>query len=1142
MNGGSTPRRVPAFSLPTPRTKARHRPNAPVALGAADWETGARGFQLGRECAADMPQWHADTASRSSSPPALLPAPAGKKRASWHLEMGIDGGRTIPDFSFVRSLRSNEKSLPVTSPRADAQTLLGRSFNVGRAERQLSPGRPYTSGGSFNQPEGQTRPGSSRGGHSISPVEDWPNSLLNAQIDALPISSTDLRGSTDDRPSSSSGFRPGRGEGLERLVAGRAHSSMGFSEEHRSHRQTPDVQQAPSRMTTPPLSRLSMRSSFSSRRRPQRHSSPRGAPSSMWAISRYAEPLMPTTPRPLANNICGRRPHPLLRDKPVMECVLASKPRPRRQHVAKGIASSASPSQQKKKLPKEREATKDLQVPDPPDGVSWEDWNGKQTEQEPLWDPFENVPQSPEPESGAKRDMQAVPKTKKAISLEFQQQDSGEEERTLERSGSKSTGDESDGGTPRGKSITWAADEDASKSDKKDVQKETAAEKDADTSEEDKRIVLFNKFKEHGEVHRDDLPKALDAAGFAAPNQAWIDEIFDDLTDYAAIELDDFLIFMQRYMEKQHDAYTQAFADCDDDDSGFVEAGELAKLLEGFGIQPLSHVLQEVINEVDEDGRGTLDLYEFKHLMDLIQHREGFTKTEYEDFLGIFRRFDRNNSLEIETNELLNILSWLGFQWTSERAEAVVSEVDYDGSCALNEREFLRCMRKVRETELRIVKQVMAEADADGSGTIDREETRKVLAAMGYDPWDSAVIDEAQKEAGLEHENELDLGMLWRLLMAYRWAEGFSKADVVQMDQVFANHDKDQSGELSSVEVSRALRDLGYMASFEMMQSLLSKVDVDDTGALDKSEFRKLLRMLLERESGVFREKFKRALKENPEANPDSKIPFQQAVKMVSDLGYTVSESFVAGTDFLLPGQIPSGKERLGENDFVRACCRHAREKRDVYRKNGGWDKKDVNEFYEVFKRYDHRDSKRIGKKDLVRLIDELFPELARVKSMRPQLQEMMQAAGQDVQGFLTFQGFLTLMRLFREFKDNERATKEMDAIKQTGFQPSDVQEYRDLFLESNAKDGELQFEDFRLMIHKITPLGDTLTASLYTIFAEKTERKYKADPEIKQADFPEFLLLIKHLVDINFARINEQVARWSTTERDSVKTDAAVS
>ncbi|CAE7270518.1 Shprh [Symbiodinium pilosum] len=130
-----------------------------------------------------------------------------------------------------------------------------------------------------------------------------------------------------------------------------------------------------------------------------------------------------------------------------------------------------------------------------------------------------------------------------------------------------------------------------------------------------------------------------------------------------------------------------------------------------------------------------------------------------------------------------------------------------------------------------------------------------------------------------------------------------------------------------------------------------------------------------------------------------------------------------------------------------------------------------------------------------------------------------MREVDQDATGSLDFEHFLKLMGLFRGFKDKERSRKEQQATKEAGFTNQEVAEFRELFLNSLGADSQdLGFEEFRAMIHGITPLGDALTTELEEIFAEVCKKQ-------TEADFPDFLLLLRKLLDCNFASIKDKTS-----------------
>lgn len=633
---------------------------------------------------------------------------------------------------------------------------------------------------------------------------------------------------------------------------------------------------------------------------------------------------------------------------------------------------------------------------------------------------------------------------------------------------------------------------------------------------------IFDKVKDHNEVHRTELGRALELLGFVCPRQAWIDEIFSRISpQYNTIEIDDFVTFLREYAAFRDEAYEASFRRCDQDGSGQIDSSELAEMLEELDVQPMSHVLEEVIEEVDKDQGGTLDLDEFKELLDLLHMREGFTRSEFEEFVSILRRYDRRKG-QVDGKDLPAILNWLGFMWPKERIQQVLDQVN--SGTRLDPHNFIVCMRKVREHELEMVQHLLRKHDSDNSGTIGMREVVPILKEIGYEMWDISAIFEAAEEAGVD-SSEMDLSGLWRLLLTYRKREGFANIDLQQIDGAF---DKDRVQSLPALEAMRALRELGFTANFLVMQTMLSKVDVDDTGSLDKREFRKMVRMLQERETLNYKKAFQAALPEGAKG-----LKEQEAAQAIRDLSFRVNKQYLALAAAVCAKSNREDEPFLDQMAFVRVCSYHSRDLREVYKSNGGWTEGEVNNLQSVFNRYDVKHSGLIASKELVRMVTDLFPILARDRKMRPELQRIMKEVLQETWSFqgLGFKDFLRLMQLFREFQDRERAKKETEAIEATGFNSSEVAQFRDFFLAANPSHHgsapvELSFDQFWKMINDITPLGDSLTVRLKEIFHEFTQKMpgaVRSKQRAEDADFPEFLLMMKHLLESNFAKIQDK-------------------
>jgi len=632
----------------------------------------------------------------------------------------------------------------------------------------------------------------------------------------------------------------------------------------------------------------------------------------------------------------------------------------------------------------------------------------------------------------------------------------------------------------------------------------------------------FRKFQDDHQLHRDDLPRALESIGITNSTLEWVDDVFDAITKFSTIGELEFLNFVQLYMKRQHQAYAEAFEKCDSDGSGYVEREELAALLKDLGVEPMNHVLLEVISEVDEDGQGSLDLGEFMKVMDIIRTRECFTKREYSGFLAVFNRFDQDGSGDMDTKELMNLLNWLGFTVDEREATEIVTEVDVDGTGDINEREFLICMRKVREREVVSIQEAFALCDDDGSGTINAKELDGTMRALGY-VTDPQAVKDAIAEAGLdEDDDELDVSEFFRLLDIYRQREGLSADDIQQLEVAFHHYDKEKIGELSTLDVGKVLRYLGYPISYELQQTFIAKVDVDRSTKLQFAEMKKLLRMYRELEIEAIRDAYDAGVAKAGIVTPGTLAEIVDMMELPGGMKpqVTVEESDIT-------------KDEDGRNSqieflqFVQIVSRALREARAAFREDGGFTKKEVEELKVLFDVFDADGSADISNKELIRVIETLFPLVANDPTMRPKLLELLAEVDQDGNGSLDFSDFLQLMRQFNDLTERESAAKEQQAIDESGLTQQEVNDYREIFLENSETYGtRITLEETLIIFSRVCPLGDKNANDLATMFHNITGRNLKSNAEPRdEADFADFLLLIKQMLNLNFAGIQDRTA-----------------
>merc|ERR1712110_425104 len=140
--------------------------------------------------------------------------------------------------------------------------------------------------------------------------------------------------------------------------------------------------------------------------------------------------------------------------------------------------------------------------------------------------------------------------------------------------------------------------------------------------------------------------------------------------------------------EEQIQEFKEAFALFDKDGDGTITTKELGTVMRSLGQNPTEAELQDMINEVDADGNGTIDFPEFLSLM---ARKIKDTGTE-EELREAFKVFDRDGNQLISAAELRQVMTTLGEKLTDEEVDEMIREADIDADGQINYEEFVRMM------------------------------------------------------------------------------------------------------------------------------------------------------------------------------------------------------------------------------------------------------------------------------------------------------------------------------------------------------------------------------------------------------------------------------------------------------------------
>jgi len=140
--------------------------------------------------------------------------------------------------------------------------------------------------------------------------------------------------------------------------------------------------------------------------------------------------------------------------------------------------------------------------------------------------------------------------------------------------------------------------------------------------------------------------------------------------------------------EEQIAEFKEAFSLFDKDGDGTITTEELGTVMRSLGQNPTEAELQDMINEVDGDGNGTIDFPEFLALM---ARKMKDTDSE-EELIEAFKVFDRDGNGFISAAELRHVMTNLGEKLTDEEVDEMIREADVDGDGQINYEEFVKMM------------------------------------------------------------------------------------------------------------------------------------------------------------------------------------------------------------------------------------------------------------------------------------------------------------------------------------------------------------------------------------------------------------------------------------------------------------------
>ena len=133
----------------------------------------------------------------------------------------------------------------------------------------------------------------------------------------------------------------------------------------------------------------------------------------------------------------------------------------------------------------------------------------------------------------------------------------------------------------------------------------------------------------------------------------------------------------------------------DKDGDGTIDSEELTSVMQVLGMNPTKEELEILLNSVDADHNGVIDLEEFIDVMrsHLYHGTQDGAPTADDELREAFAVFDKDGNGMISAEELKSALLNLGEKLDDHEVKAMIAAADKDGNGQIDYEEFISMMR-----------------------------------------------------------------------------------------------------------------------------------------------------------------------------------------------------------------------------------------------------------------------------------------------------------------------------------------------------------------------------------------------------------------------------------------------------------------
>eukprot|EP00927_Polykrikos_kofoidii_P018481 TRINITY_DN18572_c0_g1_i1.p1 TRINITY_DN18572_c0_g1~~TRINITY_DN18572_c0_g1_i1.p1 ORF type:complete len:1119 (+),score=179.63 TRINITY_DN18572_c0_g1_i1:123-3479(+) len=614
------------------------------------------------------------------------------------------------------------------------------------------------------------------------------------------------------------------------------------------------------------------------------------------------------------------------------------------------------------------------------------------------------------------------------------------------------------------------------------------------------------------EVHREGLGDALILLGYlTALDEESVDDIVSDVSAFTTFSFDEFSDVAEKVAvheaKRVKDSFSELVADRSDRrlpaDSRLV--GNL--LEKTFRLNPVESTVAEILaaTAASKDA-DFVDFDRFLRFVALYVSMQGFTHEELAVVRSVFESLrvppiSRHSGAELASEQLslffrgifgrrvdalasdLVASLWPEAEFTQapsasagRRAscvasmpslivtapnENILSKVERSSGLARRALCFRECLAlacRVRENDHADLRARFKEVDVDGDGFLSREELLQAVRRTGITLLECA-LNEFLASVGCTSSERISFGTFVKVTRVCFDADGFTSAELEEFSDVFTFFDYDQSGTIDQLELVDIVAYLGFDTSLELSYRLLKELDANNDLMLDRIEFFRLMRVNRELEINTARSAFDE--QKEPPGCAEATLPLGAVEKALASIGLAMND----GNSCCAHLSASEREKGLSFDAFILTADRQRKHKALQRRKRAFFTEEEFDQVRRLVQLHDKQGVGSIDQGELARLLVDQGIQMVTGQD-RSAIFDLIDGARDSARGAgvdehdigergsarLTVWVVVHLLREMARSGDKAEVAREMEAIKQAGFSPQEVLEFREVFLNAGEE------------------------------------------------------------------------------------------